>query len=259
MRPIDLYRFTQGADVFTYTSTDHTVTYLAEDYVPTAIGRGNIDLKTDLAKSNIEVRMPLTHPQAEIWLKTQVEVSIGLTVFQQNDLGTNVIWKGRMAGIKPGRADVAFTFESVFTSLRRPGLRARFQRTCRHPLYFGKCKLNRADFVEPGLATSASADGLVITVDVVMAAGDFFTGIIETPDDGAMRFITAQSGFTLTVTRPMPLLTLAALAITDVDVNLYPGCDRSRERCDTRFANLNNNGSFPYIPIKNPFDGTSIT
>jgi uncharacterized phage protein (TIGR02218 family) len=254
VRPVELYKFTQGGDTYTYTSADRDITYLAEDYIATAIGRNGIELKSDVSKANIEVYLPLGHTQAAIWMTAQSELSVGLTIFQQNDLGTNVIWKGRMAGMKPRKADIAFGFESLFTSLRRPGLRARFQRTCRHPLYQGKCKLDKADFAEIESATAISANGLVVTIPAVAALpGEYFTGMLEY--NGVLRWITLQSGSTVTLNRAIPELTIASFP---EDVTLYPGCDRSRERCHTRFANRDNYGGFNWIPINNPFGGSSI-
>ena len=51
---------------------------------------------------------------------------------------------------------------------------------------------------------------------------------------------------------------VTALGSGSVNVTLYPGCDRSRSRCVARFNNLARKGSFPFIPIRNPFDGSSI-
>jgi len=41
-------------------------------------------------------------------------------------------------------------------------------------------------------------------------------------------------------------------------VKIYPGCDRVRATCESKFDNLDNFGGFPWIPTKNPFGGSSI-
>lgn len=255
MMPVELYRFTQGASVFTYTSADRDITYSAEDYVATPIGRTGMDLKQELSRASIEVKMPLGHPQAALWLAGTVEASIGLTIFRQDGIGTDVIWKGRMAGMKPGRAEIVFLFESIFTALRRAALRPRWQRQCRHVLYRGKCRLDKADFAEVMTATVVSADGMTITVpDAASApAGDFFTGMLG--HSGSFRAIVSHSGSTIVLARPMQSLMDASLPAS---VTLYPGCDRSRARCRDRFSNGNNHGGFSWIPIRNPFDGSVV-
>jgi uncharacterized phage protein (TIGR02218 family) len=257
MRPLELYRFVQDGDVNTFTSADIDVVYAAETYSAIPIGRSNLDSKSDLSKANLEVSIDINNIIARSWMQFDSELSLGLTLFQQTDLGTNVIWKGRLAGIRPqGSADIKFIFESIFTSLRRPGLRARFQRTCRHVLYRRGCGLDKADFAEVREATAVA--GLVVTIPTAAGdpAGDYFTGMLEAPD-GTLRFVTAHSGASLTLSRPIASLN-TALAGGPVNVTLYPGCDRSHTRCKNRFNNLVAQGGFRFIPIRNPFDGSSI-
>jgi len=256
MRPVELYRFTQGANVYTYTSADEEIVYNSETYVPTPIGRSSIDLRNELSKANIDVRMPLSHEQALLWMKAQSEATVGLTLFQQSDVGTNVIWKGRIVSVKPQKADIIFQLESIFTSLRRPGLRARYQRPCRHVLYRRGCWLDKEDFALVAEATAVAGNVVTVPDAASAPAGDFFTGMILAPD-GTYRFITAHSGASITLQRPIQTLT-EALADGPVEVVLYPGCDRTSTRCKDRFNNLNNFGGFKYIPIRNPFDGSSI-
>ena len=141
MRPHGLYRFVLGAEITTLTSYDKAIVYNTETYEPVAISRTGIDLKNELAKANIDVSMGLYEPIAREWMNYTSDQSLILTIFRQSDVGVDTIWKGRLAGIKPGLNDIKFTFESVFTSLRRPGLRARFTRACRHALYSSGCAL----------------------------------------------------------------------------------------------------------------------
>lgn len=258
MRPVELYRFVQDSVVNTFTSADHDIVYMAETYSAIPIGRSKIESRNELSKANIDVTMGINNTVARGWMNAQSELPLVLTIFQQSDLGTDVIWKGRHAATKPRVADIQFSFESIFTSLRRPGLRARFQRNCRHALYRRGCGLNMATFAEVRLATAISANGLVVTIPTAAAdpAGDYFTGILEAAD-GTLRFITAHSGASITLTRAISSL-VTALGSGSVNVTLYPGCDRSRARCASRFSNLARNGSFPFIPIRNPFDGSSI-
>ena len=41
-------------------------------------------------------------------------------------------------------------------------------------------------------------------------------------------------------------------------VTLVAGCDHSMAVCAGRFDKLDNYGGFPFIPPKNPFDGTPV-
>lgn len=256
MRPVDLFRFTQGGGVYTYTSGNQEQTHNSETYVPAPIGRSGIELKNELNKANLDVRIALGNEQALAWLRADSEAPVGLTVFQKSDLGVNVIWKGRLASVKPAVADIVFSFESVFTSLRRPGLRARYQRPCRHVLYRRGCWLDKADFAVTGTATAVAGSVVTVTEAASAPAGDFFTGMLEAPD-GTFRFIVGHSGASLTLQRPILSLN-TALEDGPVAVTLYPGCDRTPARCNDRFSNGLNHGGFRFIPIRNPFDGSSI-
>lgn len=257
MKPVELYRFTQGVDVFTYTSAAQEQTHNSETYEPIPIGRTQIEVKNELSKANIDVRVSLSHAQAMAWLRADSEAAVGLTVFQKTESDTYVIWKGRMASVKPGKAEIVFGFESIFTSMRRPGLRARYQRPCRHVLYRRGCWLNKADFAVPG--TVSAINGNVVTVSAAASAeaNEFFTGMLEAPD-GTLRFIVAHAGALLTLQRPIASLNAEFESSGPVSVTLYPGCDRTPARCNTRFANGDNHGGFRFIPIVNPFGGSSI-
>jgi hypothetical protein len=263
VRPVELYRFVQDGVVVTFTSADEDIVYNLETYTAIPIGRSKVDMKAEISKATLEVSIGINNAIARSWMNAVSELQLSLTIFQQSELGTDVMWKGRLAGVKPQQSDIKFVFESIFTSLRRPGLRARFQLNCRHALYKGAagsgCGLTMTDWAEIREATAISADGTVVTIPTAAGdpAGDYFTGILEAPD-GTMRFITAHSGASITLSRAIASLT-TAIGGGPTNVTLYPGCDRSRARCIARFNNLVNNGSFPFIPIRNPFDGSSIT
>lgn len=256
MKQVELYRFTQDANVWTFTSASKVQTYASETYTPIPIGRNIIEGRGELSKANIEVTVSILNVTARSWMNVTSESILNLVIYQQSVLGTYAIWQGRMASITPQESDIKFVFESIFTSMRRPGLRARYQRICRHALYQARCGLNKDDFAVVRSATLGS--GSVITIPSISTdpANDYFTGMLKAPD-GTYRMIVSQSSTTVTLSRPIISL-LAALGAGPTDVTLYPGCDRSRERCVARFNNINRNGSFPFMPPRNPFDGSSI-
>ena len=63
--------------------------------------------------------------------------------------------------------------------------------------------------------------------------------------------MTSHAGSSLTLANP------CALAVSDA-VTLYPGCARNRETCKNKFNNILNFGGWPWIPLRNPFDGRSL-
>lgn len=257
---LELFRFVEGANVYTRTNLDTPYSYNSgsgtETYVPSTLKRTEIESKNEINKQSIDLSFSLDDAMARAWMVENVENVVTLTVFEVDNASVDVSWKGRLSSVKPSVAEIVLSFESIFTSLRRPGLRARFLRTCRHSLYRRGCKLNKADFAETGVPTAIAG----LTVTVARAAdfpdGFFTTGMIASAD-GTLRFITNHIGSTLTLIRRLPSLEVA-FAAGPTTVTLYPGCDRTRPTCGAKFGNLPNYGGFDWIPTRNPFNGSSI-
>lgn len=260
-RRVELYRFVEGSIIDTQTRGNTPIVYNAETYTPYVIGRSTVESKTELSKASLEVKLALNNPVAQRYLSTIVDAILSLTVFQQTNTTTNVIWKGRLAKVKLSGKKVSLIFESIFTSMRRPGLRARWQKTCRHPLYGPGCNLDKETFKYEDEV--ADCDGLTVTMtDLSLYDDGHFTGgMIKTQDDGVYRYIASHVGNVLTLSRPFEHLQ-ALFDVTglpgDVVVDLYPGCDHNLPTCIAKFSNELNYGGFPWIPTKNPMGGSSI-
>lgn len=268
---VELYRFVeQGATprILTLTNADREITYNGETYVPATLSRTRGQAKNELSKANLEVKFDLLNADARRWMASYLEAIVVLTIFERDEAGdTSIVWKGRLASVKPTASEISLIFESVFTSLRRPGVRARYQRTCRHSLYGRGCFLNKAAFAVNGAPTAVN--GLVVTVPEAASYPDgwFTTGMIEAAN-GELRFVTNHSGSQLTLMQPFLYLAKAVaedgyglsygMHYGGVSVIMYPGCDRRRGTCNTKFNNLGNYGGFDWIPLRNPFDGSSI-
>lgn len=254
--------------IWNFTNAPFEVTYAGETYIPAAIRHGEVEGKEDISRANLDVTFDINNAAARRWMKDSVEALVGLTVWQMDeDDDTYVIWKGRLTGAKPSGAEIKLSFDSIYTSLARPGLGARYQRMCRHALYGRGCKVARSAHAVNGVPTSVVGSVVTIPEAAGYPDGFFTTGMIETPD-GALRFIISHVGATLTLMRPMESLGLLfanqgyGLSYGQVygglQVKIYPGCDRSRGTCHGRFNNLENYGGFDWIPLRNPFDGSSI-
>lgn len=259
MRVNELFRFVEGVFVETQTSGDTLVEYNGEDYVPRSIGRTQAQSKNELSRAGIDITMDLSNPLAQRHLASPVDSVVTLTIFQQTEMGTDTFWKGRLSAVKATNKQVTLSFESIFTSLRRPGLRARYQKSCRHALYAKGCNVDPELFAVVGMIESIT--GTVVTVPGLDAypSGRFRGGMIRAPD-GVVRFIIDHSGNTVTLSRPFQTLQtlFAANGPGEVEVKVYPGCSHNMLDCGTIFDNLPNYGGFPWIPSKNPMGGSSI-
>lgn len=263
MKPIDLYRLVMGDRVWTLTSADENQEYDAgsglELYVATAMGRGEVMQKNEISKADLDISLPLDHDLAVELLASFSEQILSVTVFTDFDGVVQVTWKGRLSAVVPGNAEVTLRCESIFTSLRRPGLRARFQKSCRHALYHARgCTLDPEDFDQP--ATLDDIDGRVLTIPEadLLADGWLTGGMVRAPDEGLL-FITNHVGAEVTVQRVSYSLAQAfAASGPGLSITIYPGCDHTRATCESKFNNLLNYGGFDWIPSKNPMGGNSI-
>lgn len=260
----ELYRFSEqaSAKIWTFTSGNQAINYDAgegvEKYVPASISRTDAEVKNEIAKANLDVTISLNNEVGLRWLADNGEKIVSLTIFEREKNGTvNVVWKGRLSSIVPGMNEITLKMESIFTSMRRPGLRARYQRSCRHPLYGRGCRLDPEDFAIAGTVTATTKKTFTIAAADAQVDGYFVGGMLRAPD-GALSYIIAHVGSAVTVQRFSFSLQQAVEAGDDFDVTLYPGCDHSNATCNAKFANGLNYGGFDYIPSKNPMGGSSI-
>lgn len=261
-QPRELYSFVYSTGVvYSVTSADTPQTYLGIVYQPVTIGRDAINIDSELDKANINVTFDLDNTFASGWMASVTDALLTLTIFSIDiDTGTpSVAWKGRLMSTKPDLSSITMAFESIFTSLRNAGLRAKYQLTCRFALYGRGCNLSMSNFEVAGTLSAISGNTLTVAEAANYPDGRFTGGMVLAPD-GSLRYIMQHVGNQLTLLRAnVPLFdTFAAAEGATLAISLYFGCDRSTQTCLTVFNNLLNHGGFPYIPNVNPFGGTNI-
>ncbi len=274
MKAVELYKIVLADQTWNWTSGDTDVVYNGDTYTPMVIGRSEVEQGAEINRANINLTVARDNPVGAIYLARTPDHHATVTLFRQEselegspDTETLVYWKGRISGAKAGGSQIEISCESVFTSLRRFGLRARYQRGCRHALYHRGCNLNREDFaVDVARVTAISGVNITVPEAALQADGWYIGGMIEL--DGVFRFVVNHVGTTLTLQRVWEDLAEAVANsgygynygyfYGGLSVRIYPGCDRSRATCESKFNNLDNYGGFDWIPMRNPFDGKSI-
>lgn len=269
MKFIELYKFVMGSTTWTYTSGNEAIVYNSETYSKVSLGRGESETRNELSKAKMDVRLDVLDSMAQQILTVFTEQTLSLTLYVQDQetSTTSVAWKGRLSSMKPTKNTLVLTFESVFTSLRRPGLRARYQKICRHVLYGRGCGLDQDDFLVSGRLTALVGNVASVTEAALESDGYYLGGMLRAPN-GLYGFIVGHTGSTLTLQRPLETL------VSDwnnsgyglnyggfyggIPVDIFPGCDHLRTTCLDKFNNLDNYGGFPWIPSRNPMDGSSI-
>lgn len=267
--PYFLYEFNTNSTTYRYTDYPETIVWNSLTWEPFPIKHTEVKQSNELSKNSMTVTIPIQGAFADIFLGWSPDHAVSFTLrrghFGSTD--TLVYWKGRVSSHNLKQQMVELKCESIFTSMRRPGIRARYQRNCRHALYSAGCGVDKATFAVAGSITAVT--GLVLTVPEAASQSDgwFAGGALEFPD-GSFRMITSHVGDQITISRQNRYLTDIFTSTGwglswgqywgGFAVTLYPGCDRTLNTCLTKFNNILNNGGFKWIPQKNPMGGSSI-
>lgn len=261
--PRELFKFTRGTVNWYYASGDEDVTFEAKVYEAEAISRGDIATTQDVNKAGLKIEVAKSNAFIQQYIAASPSDVITLTVYRihGDEAGSIVSFIGRVVNIDFQESKAVISVQSNQSSLKRPGLRRVFQTTCPHVLYGDMCRVNRTlfktDAVLSGLSgLTLTSSAFVVSVNATYDPTWFVGGYIDYLVDGATdrRFITAHDNVAGTITVNLPLV---GVAIGDT-VSAYAGCDHAPETCVGKFSNIENYGGFPFIPEKNPMDGTPI-
>lgn len=262
-KPISLYEFTRGSLAWRYNTSDRDITLGvgvdAVVYEAVPVSDSGVHQSGQPSADNFEVTLPAdaavallyraTAPTDRVWLKVRR--------MHHGDTEAPVTWVGSIAqATQRDEATAVLVCQSLVSSFEANGLRLTWQRSCPHFLYDGQCRADKAAFAVA--ATVVLLDGLSVQVSSVggHAAGWFSGGMIEWVVEAEVldrRMVeTHVSGSILTLLGSTDGLTVGKA------VTLYPGCNRTVQQCNEKFANLPNYGGVPHLPGKSPFDGSSV-
>ena len=251
--PVELYAFTRGVETWRFASGAAEVEYLSSVYEPWPIKRTRIKQTEDMNKNVIEFTFPRSSTFAMYYIQypsvqvTTVQIIRG---FPGSGDYANW-WKGRIIGARISKNEITIECESIFTALKRPGLRKLYEMTCCHTLYDLDCGVDRAEFAR--YVTITDITGKLITVSNMagVEAGWFAGGMIVSntlkryyisihDDDQFQIFLNPE------------------LEVGD-EIIIYPGCDHLFTTCNNKFDNGLNYGGFPWMPDVNPYSGIALS
>jgi uncharacterized phage protein (TIGR02218 family) len=257
---IELYQFALGSFSYNYTSSDEDVTVLGVTYKTTQISRTTIKKNQEIASAAITITLPFDSDFAKEYLEAppSQEATVKVSSYHEEDNSGEVLidWIGRVATVKfKDETNADLRCETITTTLKRTLLRRNYQRQCPHLLYGAQCGVNRTLFKVEG--SGASIAGVTLQMVEIGQQGDgFWTGgFVEFQNPNLplqRRFITTHVGQFITMDLPISDRPAGTTII------VYAGCARNTETCKNKFNNLDNYGGMPYIPLKNPLNGTSI-
>jgi len=261
--PIELYHFQRGVASWFYTSYDEPVTFAANTYIPVPLRRSAIEAIQDVSKNSVKLRTTRRLDFAQQYIANVPSDTVVLTITRMHagDLDPAIVWRGRVVNVKHMDDEVEIVCQSIYSSLKRPGLRRLYQINCPHILYGPQCQVpkNTVQII----TTLTGATGVTLTSpDFIIAINPLYNptwlsgGSIEINTAGLIdrRFIVNHdnAGGVLTINLPAPTMQVGSI------VTAFPGCPHSLAACDEKFNNSENYGGFPYIPGKNPMNGTPV-
>ena len=256
-RPVELYDFSFGATHYRYTSADGDISHGGNTYTAVPISRSAVEATSEVARLALNIACARSLGVLDLFSTVPPDdiVAVSVRRLHAGDGEAITIWMGRVLNVawKPASAEVHC--ESVYTSLKRVGLRRGYQKGCPYVVYRGGCRISAASFVATKTVSAVSGTSLTISGMSGFADGYFSGGYIEwekTAGYFERRSIRSQVGGSVVIGFPLPGLAASAT------VNIYPGCDHTLATCNSKFSNSLTYGGIPYFPSKNPFDGTII-
>ena len=209
-RPYFLYQFVDGTQVWRFTSQAEAWTSVGSggDEItgePAAISHGDVVQTSEIERGRLELTWPLSHPFARRFLAPlgNQAVTIKILKYHEQVPGETVAhWKGRVVGAEAEGQRILLSCESVFSTQRRAGVRAKYQRLCRHALYGRGCGLDIAQHWQAGTVTAVSGAAVTVPEAATDLDGWYRGGVLRFGPQ--LGFIIGHTGAVLTLSRPIP-------------------------------------------------------
>jgi uncharacterized phage protein (TIGR02218 family) len=255
--PVELWTFFRSFQTWRYTSADRDINFGGFPYLARSIARSSIESSAELARGTLRVTVPRDLEVADLYrvAPPTVPVTCTLQQYHDGDGAAIMLWSGRITSVAFRGVAAEIAMEPVFTSMRRVGLRRLYQRQCPHVLYGPACNVNAEAVRLTSIVDAISGATVTVPAASLQASGWYAGGYLEYEPTAGIperRFITDHVGGSLTLT-----MTPAGLTV-GMTVKVYPGCDHTLATCSGKFSNAANFGGFPFMPTKNPFDGSPL-
>lgn len=262
-QPIEIIRFTLGAESFFYTPSEDTISIGAEDYEPTAIKRGKISQSPEDRDNILEFTVDGENEFARRYIGV-VPGSRALVVVQRVQRpdfpGPQVVtlFEGYVSSVKFEQdGHVArIAAQPIAAATSRPIPRYTYQGLCNNVLYDIRCKVDptNAAFRHSGTVSDVTGNTITVIGADFFPDGYFTGGFVEADGGNDARLILSHVGNVLQLLLPFPFSTLGAI------VTVLAGCDHTIATCGTKFfttedptSNVINYGGFAFIPTKDIF------
>lgn len=255
-QPVELYLFDRddGAEFWSYTSTDYDIVYGGRTYSGVLIRRGDISLDSNALKTQLEIETALSNPFARTSITEPIKGVVRLTIYRRHNNSYITYWKGFVRGIRFKNQSISIMVGLKLSSLKRSGLMRKFSRNCGLALYSTWCTIlkTNSDFYRDGTINSVSGLEIDATIFGTETDGWFTGGLFKTDNGNCLQRIIYHVGTVIKISH-----SVSALAAGQT-FRAWAGCDHLKATCKDKFSNKLNNGGQPYLPNKNPFTGDAV-
>lgn len=258
-RPVEFYEFTYQGITLRYTSADRDITVGAVTYTATVISRSNFTDTNDIAKATLTLTCQPHFAVSELFNAEPPDDVVGLVLkrYQNDDPDQEIkaIWLGRVVNCAWPTNQSTLRCESIYTSLKVPGLRRPYSKNCTYVVYGDECQLSILAFTTTHTIDSQVGNLVNGSIFATQPDGWWAGGRIyweSSPGFIVKRGIKNHVGSQIEITHTMPGLNPGAT------VTIVPGCDHTFATCGAKFSNSINFGGAPNMQEKNPFGSANV-
>jgi len=262
-RPIEVYQFTQGANLYNYTSAEDIITIDFVNYLPEPIKRTTIREGPENRKQVVALEVSAVNLFAVQYLTSVPGKTATCRIkrVQRSDFPTPevvTLFDGKVrsiAFIDDGKAaKIALEPQAAATSRNIP--RFTYMGMCNNVLYDQHCKVDENDptFRHVGVVSGTSGNLITVTGASGFPDGFFNNGFVEFANGEDHRMVLDHTGDVLTLLLPFPA------SLNGQNVVVLAGCLHDPNDCHTKFftsedptSNLINYGGYWSVPTNNPF------
>lgn len=248
--PDTLFRFTSGGAVYGYTDAEQPISFGGVTYQPIPVDRDSVTSSGTLDKTTLKIVMPTDTPVVELFRVYPPSEVVGVTIFQGHsfDLDFKAAWSGKALSCSRAYHKATIACEPISTSMKRPGLRRRYQRGCPHVLYGDRCRILRENFSRNTVV--ATVDGPYVTLpsgfNGPFSENQFANGMFSCRGERRQILKVSHLENALIISGAIPGM------VHNDPVTITLGCAHTMNDCRDVFNNIQNYGGQPWIPTKNP-------
>lgn len=171
-----------------------------------------------------------------------------MPTYGDTSAGLTIVFKGRVGQIVAGRVKAIFTINSYTELLNMQLPRNLYQPPCLNTLFDNACRLSKNSYAVNGTIVSGSTQ-IILKSSLNYGSGYFTQGIIKFTSgvnygyQRSVKTFTSGNPSTISLYIPLGLAPVAGDTFT-----IYPGCDKTKNTCSSKFNNLANFRGLPFIP-----------